>query len=609
MSYNGSGTFNINTAGQPVVTATTISSTAFNSLTADLATGLTTAVTKDGQTTPTANLPMGSFKLTGLANGSAATDSVAFGQISAFGVPGYTTTATAAGTTTLTVASTIQQFFTGVTTQTVTLPVATTLVVGFQFEITNMSTGVVTVNSSGAALVVAIVSLARVTVTCILASGTSAASWDIQYTGKSAVTGTGNLVFSTSPSFTTPTLGVASATSLATSAASPLLLTNGQLATVALTSQTVGATTLTIPDFASVVDEFTFKTKSQTMANKTLTAPTINGTVGTTGLTLPAMTLSGTVSGGGQQLNNIIIGTVTPLAGSFTTMGLSGDMTMTAASTFQAEGAAVASVAGATDIWAVSDGDTVHVTGVETITSLGTAPQAGCWKKLIFDGVLVLTQGANLNLNAGGANITTAAGDIAYVYADTTTQMDVLFFKKSGVANVVAAAAGWTIMTPQPVTSGSSVTFGSIPAGVKKIAVSFSSMSATAANRTFSVRLGDAGGLETTGYVGMALNLISTGGALTTNPVALSTDIQVLIGDPSAAGDNYSGALELTLENSSSFRWSFHGIVSANAENSGAQFMGMVSGVKALSAELTQLSVVVDGTFDGAGEVGVAYMS
>lgn len=57
MSYNGSGTFNINTAGQPVVTGTTISSTAFNALTADLATGLSTAIAKDGQTTATAKVP------------------------------------------------------------------------------------------------------------------------------------------------------------------------------------------------------------------------------------------------------------------------------------------------------------------------------------------------------------------------------------------------------------------------------------------------------------------------------------------------------------------------------------------------------------------------
>jgi len=57
MSYNGSGTFNINTSGQPVVTGTVISSTAFNALTSDLGTGLSTAITKDGQTTATARIP------------------------------------------------------------------------------------------------------------------------------------------------------------------------------------------------------------------------------------------------------------------------------------------------------------------------------------------------------------------------------------------------------------------------------------------------------------------------------------------------------------------------------------------------------------------------
>jgi len=81
MSYNGSGTFVINTAGQPVVSGTVISSTAFNALTADLATGLSTAITKDGQTTPTANIPMGNNKITNLAVGTAATDAANLSQV------------------------------------------------------------------------------------------------------------------------------------------------------------------------------------------------------------------------------------------------------------------------------------------------------------------------------------------------------------------------------------------------------------------------------------------------------------------------------------------------------------------------------------------------
>lgn len=64
MSFNGSGTYSL-PAGNPVVTGTTISSTWANTTLSDIATGLTTAICKDGQTTPTANLPMGGFRHTG----------------------------------------------------------------------------------------------------------------------------------------------------------------------------------------------------------------------------------------------------------------------------------------------------------------------------------------------------------------------------------------------------------------------------------------------------------------------------------------------------------------------------------------------------------------
>ena len=131
MSYNGSGTFVINSAGQPVVTGTVISSTAFNALTADLATGLSTALTKDGQTTPTANLPMGTFKFTGLSAGSAATDSANIAQVqNSFG-----SFLTVSGTDTIT--ATVS-------------PALTAYAAGqmFAFVAANTNTGAVTINIS-----------------------------------------------------------------------------------------------------------------------------------------------------------------------------------------------------------------------------------------------------------------------------------------------------------------------------------------------------------------------------------------------------------------------------------------------------------------------------
>jgi hypothetical protein len=98
MSFNGSGTFVINSSGQPVVANTVASATVFNAFTADIATGLSTCITKDGQTTPTNNIPMGGFKITGLGAGTVGTDAVRLSQLQA----GTSQLLTVSGTDTLT---------------------------------------------------------------------------------------------------------------------------------------------------------------------------------------------------------------------------------------------------------------------------------------------------------------------------------------------------------------------------------------------------------------------------------------------------------------------------------------------------------------------------
>ncbi|MGV8865209.1 MAG: hypothetical protein ACOH2T_29235 [Pseudomonas sp.] len=99
---------------------------------------------------------------------------------------GFSTTATAAGTTTLTGSSNEKQYFTGTTTQTVALPVTSTLVLGQSFHITNNSTGIVTVNSSGGNAVQAVAPGATLEVVCILTTGTTAASWSANYQSANA---------------------------------------------------------------------------------------------------------------------------------------------------------------------------------------------------------------------------------------------------------------------------------------------------------------------------------------------------------------------------------------------------------------------------------------
>ena len=79
MSRNGTGTYTL-PAGNPVVTGTTISSTWANTSLSDIATALTQSLAKDGQTVPTANIPMGSFKITGLGAPTTAGDALAYGS-------------------------------------------------------------------------------------------------------------------------------------------------------------------------------------------------------------------------------------------------------------------------------------------------------------------------------------------------------------------------------------------------------------------------------------------------------------------------------------------------------------------------------------------------
>jgi hypothetical protein len=80
MAWNGSGTYVLPPAYSPEVNGTTIDAARYNGLTSDVATGITAALAKNGENTPTANLPMGAFKHTGAADASAAGQYSVYGQ-------------------------------------------------------------------------------------------------------------------------------------------------------------------------------------------------------------------------------------------------------------------------------------------------------------------------------------------------------------------------------------------------------------------------------------------------------------------------------------------------------------------------------------------------
>ena len=277
------------------------------------------------------------------------------------------------------------------------------------------------------------------------------------------------------------------------------------------------------------------------------------------------------------------------------------DITMTGASIIEAEGAAVIA-ASSTDIWA-TDGNTVHVTGNTTIADFDTAPQAGAWMKVIFDGTPTLTHSANLNLNNGGSDITIAAGDMAFVYADTTTQMDVFVTRKSGssiaggavtsVNGNTGAVKTITLGTPSTATGGTAIDFTGIPAGTREIHIAWNGLS-TNGTSALAVQIGDAGGIENAGYISAAGD--SDGDTSSATCFTLGAVV--------AAGTN-EGGITLRLINSTTFLWGANG---DNYNTSGSMKSGC--GTKALSAELTQVRITAENgtdTFDANACVNISY--
>lgn len=176
--------------------ASTSSITSFNNITGFTASGATgtTSTNLVFSTTPTITTPV----LTGLPTGSGVASAATASTLASRDananlttnnfISSYTTTATAAGTTTLTVSSTFLQFFTGSTTQTVTLP-TTSIAIGQQYRIVNNSSGLVTVQSSGANTVVILGSTTVVILTALIATPTTAANWSFSYSGANTASG------------------------------------------------------------------------------------------------------------------------------------------------------------------------------------------------------------------------------------------------------------------------------------------------------------------------------------------------------------------------------------------------------------------------------------
>lgn len=72
------------------------------------------------------------------------------------------------------------------------------------------------------------------------------------------------------------------------------------------------------------------------------------------------------------------------------------------------------------NIGSIGLGDYIHITGTTTITSFGVAGNAGVKRTLIFDSALTINHNASSLICPGGTNITTIAGTIIELVAEST---------------------------------------------------------------------------------------------------------------------------------------------------------------------------------------------
>lgn len=166
-----------------------------------------------------------------------------------------------------------------------------------------------------------------------------------------------------------------------------------------------------------------------------------------------------------------------------------------------------------------------------------------------------------------------------------------------GSDNFDSGAEAITLGTEVATTSGTSIDFTGIPAGVKRITVMFKGVS-TNSTSNLLVQLGDSGGVETSSYVGSTS--ITTTGA---NAINFSTGF--LISQQRQAGWADHGIMTILLMDSATNTWvnsSSVGIVGIAGTQQG-------SGSKSLSATLDRIRLTtVNGTstFD-AGSINISY--
>ena len=154
-----------------------------------------------------------------------------------------------------------------------------------------------------------------------------------------------------------------------------------------------------------------------------------------------------------------------------------------------------------------------------------------------------------------------------------------------------------TLGTPVDTSTGAaSYSITGIPSGVKRADILLNDVDLSGADEIV-IQLGDAGGIETSGYTGSC--------AFIANTVVKSLwSSSIILTTSRGASNNMSGIVTLILADPATNKWT----ISGNIGRTDSADMYVLAGDKSLSSELTQLLILDDGasTFDG-GTVNIQY--